>query len=392
MAAATLPGPLQIMAEYGGLRRARGSGPQVLACAAAAATAAALTPVRCGPLARVRSPADDMRRHMVDGLFVVPDTVDLYVWHGLLAMSQGRYRGGLFRFIVCIHPTHPADNARPLVAFLDRPYHPLVDAETGALQIEARFASWRRDADRLPLVIEFVREVLASDLVLLHHRRNFNQTAADRCVDRARAAAAALLVARRLAAAAAGGGCRAAIGSRLAHTGDGRAGDGSRCSAGSGLCGYAGAGGSCSRSGRVVWRVGAGVDSGGSRVSVTRWLRRRRLWRSAVSEAGGGCAAVVVDAARGDFGGGGCVCRLARAVVRVPAASDSRASLRVPPPPCAGTDRRPPRSTTRRLRAREWQRCTPSGASLAAAACRRRWTSRAIPRRGFCHRTRRRLG
>jgi ubiquitin-protein ligase len=111
----------------------------------------------------------EMRVLMSYGLWLMPDTLDLRVFHGLLAVREGRYAGGLFRFALCAHEQYPAaDGARPLVVMLPpRPYHPLVCAASGALQIEARFAAWRGGADRLPLVVELVREVLTSDLVLV---------------------------------------------------------------------------------------------------------------------------------------------------------------------------------------------------------------------------------
>ena len=87
----------------------------------------------------------EMRVLMSYGLWLMPDTLDLRVFHGLLAVREGRYAGGLFRFALCAHEQYPAaDGARPLVVMLPpRPYHPLVCPASGALQIEARFAAWR---------------------------------------------------------------------------------------------------------------------------------------------------------------------------------------------------------------------------------------------------------
>lgn len=110
---------------------------------------------------------EEMRSLMVYGLYVLPDVLDLYIWHGLLIVREGRYAGGAFRFVICAHPLYPADGARPLIVFLDKPYHPLVDPLTGALQLEARFSTWRMGPDRLPPAIEFVREMLTSDTIQL---------------------------------------------------------------------------------------------------------------------------------------------------------------------------------------------------------------------------------
>ena len=130
-----------------------------------------------GPLAlssalQILADYEEARALMAYGLWLAPDTVDLRMWHGLLAVREGRYAGGVFRFLLAAHPRYPCEGARPLVVFLERPYHPLVCPVSGALQVEARFPAWRgpggaRAADRLPLVVELVREVLTSDLVLV---------------------------------------------------------------------------------------------------------------------------------------------------------------------------------------------------------------------------------
>lgn len=109
---------------------------------------------------------EELRPFLSFGLSIIPDSIDLYLWHGVLFVREGRYRGGVFRFIIAAHPLYPSDGARPLVVFLDKPFHPLVDTRSGTLQVESRFTTWRGGIDRLPVVVEFVREVLTSDLVL----------------------------------------------------------------------------------------------------------------------------------------------------------------------------------------------------------------------------------
>ena len=43
---------------------------------------------------------EEMRSLMMSGLFVIPDGLDLSIWHGLLHVREGRYRAGTFRFIL----------------------------------------------------------------------------------------------------------------------------------------------------------------------------------------------------------------------------------------------------------------------------------------------------
>jgi ubiquitin-protein ligase len=109
---------------------------------------------------------EELRPMLCFGLYVIPDTIDLYIWHGLIVLRDGRYKGGKFRFILLVHPLYPADGARPVVVFLDKPYHPLVDSTSGILQLEMQFPKWVAGVDRLAPVVEYVRTVLTSDLVM----------------------------------------------------------------------------------------------------------------------------------------------------------------------------------------------------------------------------------
>ena len=115
------------------------------------------------------------------GLYVFPDTVDFFIWHVCIFVNAGPYSGGVFRAVLTVHPHYPAAGARPLFVFIDKPLHPLVDAATGALQLEARFPAWTAEVrtenrpappaghapcsrssfqDRLTHVVSLAREVL----------------------------------------------------------------------------------------------------------------------------------------------------------------------------------------------------------------------------------------
>lgn len=76
------------------------------------------------------------------GLYVLPDPIDFFLWHVCIFVQSGPYSSGVFRAALIAHPHYPAAGARPLLVFIDRPYHPLVDPDTGVLQLEARFPAW----------------------------------------------------------------------------------------------------------------------------------------------------------------------------------------------------------------------------------------------------------
>jgi hypothetical protein len=116
---------------------------------------------------------DSLRSTVGAGLHVLPDGQDLHIWHGaVLGRGQGcRYTGGVFRFVVGIPPSYPAGGPgtlRPVVVFLDRPFHPLVDAATGVLctdvapaaAVAASVAASAGAPHSLVATLEFVRALV----------------------------------------------------------------------------------------------------------------------------------------------------------------------------------------------------------------------------------------
>ncbi|KAF4706425.1 a1-alpha2 repression, partial [Perkinsus olseni] len=97
-------------------------------------------------------------RHLQDnaprGLYVCPDVQDLLIWHCVLVLRQGHYKGAILKFVLRIPEDYP--NSAPTVQFSSRVYHPLVDEATGILM----------GRDYAVLVLAFVKKVFyRSDLI-----------------------------------------------------------------------------------------------------------------------------------------------------------------------------------------------------------------------------------
>jgi ubiquitin-protein ligase len=61
------------------------------------------------------------------GLYVLPDSVDLFVWHLCFFVRSGPYCGGVFRAVLTINRRYPGAGARPALTFIDKPFSPLVN-------------------------------------------------------------------------------------------------------------------------------------------------------------------------------------------------------------------------------------------------------------------------
>jgi ubiquitin-protein ligase len=59
------------------------------------------------------------------GLYVFPDICDPLVWHVCFFVHSGPYCG-IYRAVLSVHPTYPAAGARPVLTFIEKPFHPLV--------------------------------------------------------------------------------------------------------------------------------------------------------------------------------------------------------------------------------------------------------------------------
>ena len=51
------------------------------------------------------------------------------LWHGVQFVREGRYKGGVFRFIVVFPAGYPGDDMRPLITFVDKPFCTTVDPQ-----------------------------------------------------------------------------------------------------------------------------------------------------------------------------------------------------------------------------------------------------------------------
>jgi ubiquitin-protein ligase len=98
-----------------------------------------------------------MADHLPSSMLVVPSCDTLLEWHGVLFIKDGRYRSGVFKFILDIPVDYPYEP--PVVRFLTPVHHPLVDPETGDLDISPAFPQWKSGRDYIVLVLAFVKKI-----------------------------------------------------------------------------------------------------------------------------------------------------------------------------------------------------------------------------------------
>lgn len=99
-----------------------------------------------------------VHQQSIPGLYVMPCCKSPLVWSGLIFIRQGLYQGGAFRFQLIIPDNHP-DGECPKLIFEYPVFHPLVDPETGEVDVKRAFPRWRRNVHRLWQVLLYAKNI-----------------------------------------------------------------------------------------------------------------------------------------------------------------------------------------------------------------------------------------
>lgn len=79
------------------------------------------------------------------GMYLAPSYNSVLIWHGTLFVRSGMYRGGVFKFQLDLGDEYP--EYPPSLKFLTDIYHPMVEPETGIVDLEVWFPEWRPGSD-----------------------------------------------------------------------------------------------------------------------------------------------------------------------------------------------------------------------------------------------------
>ncbi|XP_076363974.1 AKT-interacting protein-like isoform X1 [Tachypleus tridentatus] len=99
-----------------------------------------------------------LQRQRLPGVYVVPSAGSPLKWFGVLFIRQGLYQGGVFRFTLYMPDNYP-DGDCPLIVFEPSVFHPLINIETGELDVKRGFQKWRRNVNHIWQVILYARRI-----------------------------------------------------------------------------------------------------------------------------------------------------------------------------------------------------------------------------------------
>ncbi|KAG8180123.1 hypothetical protein JTE90_012138 [Oedothorax gibbosus] len=97
-----------------------------------------------------------LQKQFLSGVYVIPSAGSPLKWFGVIFMRQGLYQGGVFRFTLYVPDNYP-DCECPILVFDPPVFNPLINMETGELDVKRAFPKWRRNGKHLWQVIQYAK-------------------------------------------------------------------------------------------------------------------------------------------------------------------------------------------------------------------------------------------
>ncbi|XP_064598924.1 LOW QUALITY PROTEIN: AKT-interacting protein-like [Liolophura sinensis] len=97
-----------------------------------------------------------LQKQNISGLYVIPSAKSPLVWFGVLFIRQGLYQDGIFKFTLSIPETYP-DGGCPRIVFDPPVFHPIINPDTGELDVKRGYPKWRRNVNQLWHVLYYTR-------------------------------------------------------------------------------------------------------------------------------------------------------------------------------------------------------------------------------------------
>jgi len=94
-----------------------------------------------------------LKENAPSGVYILPSIADGHLqarennsssphFHGIIFLKRGMYKSGIFKFKIILPKHYNSANQWPHIIMTTRVYHPLVNLETGELNIRALIPNW----------------------------------------------------------------------------------------------------------------------------------------------------------------------------------------------------------------------------------------------------------
>ncbi|CAF0801093.1 unnamed protein product [Brachionus calyciflorus] len=120
---------------------------------------------------KIHAEYQQLMKHQVPNVYVIPSATSSFIWYGVIFLHQGLYEGGVFRFTLFI----PDNFDCPRVIFNPIIYHPLINNETGELDVKQYIPNWKRNIHHIYHVLFYIKEIFFQ----IETKNCFNKEAAN---------------------------------------------------------------------------------------------------------------------------------------------------------------------------------------------------------------------
>ncbi|XP_013411457.1 uncharacterized protein LOC106174438 isoform X3 [Lingula anatina] len=101
---------------------------------------------------------NQLQKQKLPGVYVIPSAKSALFWNGVLFIRQGLYQEGIFRFSLFIPENYP-DGDCPRLVFDPPVFHPVINPESGELDVKRAFQKWRRNVNHIWQVLLYARKI-----------------------------------------------------------------------------------------------------------------------------------------------------------------------------------------------------------------------------------------
>ncbi|RNA40197.1 AKT-interacting -like [Brachionus plicatilis] len=120
---------------------------------------------------KIHAEYQQLLKHQIPNVYVIPSATSSFIWYGVIFLHQGLYEGGVFRFTLFI----PENFDCPRVIFNPIVFHPLINNETGELDIKQYIPNWKRNIHHIYHVLFYIKEIFFQ----IETKNNLNKEAAN---------------------------------------------------------------------------------------------------------------------------------------------------------------------------------------------------------------------
>ncbi|GIX82394.1 AKT-interacting protein homolog A [Caerostris extrusa] len=99
-----------------------------------------------------------LQKQFLTGVYVIPSAGSPLKWFGVIFIRSGLYQGGVFRFTLYVPDNYP-DCECPILVFDPPIFNPVINIETGELDVKRAFPKWRRNVNHLWQVVQYARRI-----------------------------------------------------------------------------------------------------------------------------------------------------------------------------------------------------------------------------------------